>query len=97
MYFEVFLKVTIAIFAVFGVYSLMILISECVCRSQNIVISVEVDSKETAENVEHYLNEAEKLFFLRSGSEITVVLQKQYATVETLEKIEQRNLRYYIV
>ena len=97
MYFEVFLKVTIAIFAVFGVYSLMMLISEYACRSQNIVISVEVDCREVAENIEQYLSEAEKLFFLRSGSDITVILQNQYATAETLEKIEHRNIRYYVI
>lgn len=96
MYFEVFLEIVIAAFAVFGLFSLVSLIGETYFRSDNILLAVEVDTEQVASELAACLKEARDAFFLRGKSEIVVIIKRELATKELLSWLERKKIRYIV-
>lgn len=96
MCFEVVLPIIVALFAVFGVYSLLALIGETWFGSDNIAVSVEVDTSEVASNLEGYLREARRRPLSHSGG-VTVLIRREYATQALTRKLRRQHIRYYII
>ena len=96
MCFEVVLPIIVALFAVFGVYSLLALIGETWFGSDNIAVSVEVDTSEVASNLEGYLREARRRPLSHSGG-VTVLIRREHATQALTRMLRRRHIRYYIV
>lgn len=96
MYFEVFLEIVIAAFAVFGLFSLVELIGETYFRSDSVVLAVEVDSEQVARELALYVKEAREAFFLRGKSEVIVIIKNEFATEETLSWLERKKIRYVL-
>lgn len=96
MYFEVFLEIVIAAFAVFGLFSLVELIGETYFRSDSVVLAVEVDSEQVAREFALYVKEAREALFLRGKSEVIVIIKKEFATEETLSWLERKKIRYVL-
>ena len=96
MYFEVFLEIVIAAFAVFGLFSLVELIGETYFRSDCLVLAVEVDSEQVARELSSYLKEAREAFVLRGNSEVLVVIKRELATAELLAWLERKRIRYLL-
>lgn len=96
MCFEVVLQILVALFAVFGVYSLIALIGETWFGSDNIAVSVEVDTNEAAINLEDYLREAKRRPLSHSGG-VTVLIRREYATEALMRKLGRRHIRYFVI
>lgn len=96
MYFEVFLEIVIAAFAVFGLFSLVSLIGETCFRSECVVLAVEVDEEHVARELATYVKEAHDSFFLRGKSEILVIIKREFATEETLAWLNRKRIRYIV-
>lgn len=97
MYIELFLKITIAVLSVFGMYALVHLFDESFFRSDKIHMSVRVDSADVAEQIEMYLNEAKNAYLIGRKSKISVLIMENFATPELLLLLERKGIRYYIV
>ena len=96
MYFEVFLEIVIAAFAVFGLFSLVSLIGEAYFRSDSILLAVEVDTEQVASELATYVKEARDSFFLRGKSEILVIIKREFATEELLGWLTRKKMRYIV-
>ena len=97
MYFEVFLKIFVAIFAVFGFYCLVRLVGVTWFGYDNIRVTIEVDSPDTAENINTYLKEAENFCLACGGGKVAVLIRQNYNDEKLLRKLERRNIKYYII
>ncbi len=96
MYFEVFLEIVVAAFAVFGLFCLVDLVGERLFGSDNLVLAVEVDEEYVAQELDLYLREAQNACFRRGGREIVVILKERFATEETLLRLKRKKIRYII-
>ena len=96
MCFEVILQIIVAAFAVFGICSLFWLIEETWFVSDNLSVSLEVDTEEVAQNIASYLKAAERRP-LANGTRVTVLVRRRHANEQLLRFLKRRNIRYYIV
>lgn len=96
MCFEVILQIIVALFAVFGLCSLFSLIEETWFVSDNVSVSIEVDTDEVAKDIELYLREAKRRP-LANGTRVTVLIRREYAKEPLLRRLRQKKIRYYIV
>lgn len=97
MYFEVFLKILVAFFALFGFFSLVKLIWCVWFGYDNVRVTVEIDSRDTVENIDEYLSEARTLCRIRGGSDLAVMIRKEFYDEKLVKKLEKRKLRYYVI
>lgn len=97
MYVEIVLKIFTAVFTVFGLYSFAHAIEETCFRSDKIHMTVDVDSREVADQIEMYLDEAKSAYFVRGDSRISVLIMEELATKELTELLDRRHIRYHIV
>lgn len=97
MYFEVFLKIFVGIFAVFGFYCLVKLVGVTWFGYDNIRVTVDVDSPDAVENINAYIKEAEDFCLACGGGEIAVLVRREYSDEKLLRKLERRNIKYYVV
>jgi hypothetical protein len=96
MCFEVVFQILCAVFAVFGIYSLIFFVSETWFGSDNIAVCIEVDTDEVAENMEKYLKEAFRKPCSRCGG-VFVLIHRRYATESLLRKLRTKNVKYYVL
>ena len=97
MYFEVFLKIFVGVFAVFGFYCLIKLVSVTWFGYDNIRVTVEVDSPNVCENINEYLKEAEDFCLVCGGGKIAVLVNREYSNERLLRTLERKNIKYYII
>ena len=97
MYFEVFLKIFVGIFAVFGFFCLVKLVGVTWFGYDNVRVTIDIDSPDTVENINSYLNEAENLCLVCGGGEVVVLVRNEYSDEKLLKKLERRNIKYYII
>lgn len=97
MYFEVFLKIILAFFAVFGMYSLFKFVFTAVLGYENIRIVIEVDTQEVADNIEAYLREARENCLALFGKQIAVIIRREYLNEKLEKKLERRHIKYYVI
>lgn len=97
MYFEVFLKIFVGIFAVFGFYCLIKLAMVTLFGYDNIRVTIEVDSRDTAANINDFLKEAEEFCLVCGGREIAVLVKKEFADEKLFRKLERKNVKYYLI
>ena len=97
MYFEVFLKIFVGLFAVFGFYCLIKLVSVTWFGYENIRVTVEVDSPDACANINEYLKEAEDFCFVCGGRSIAVLINREYSNERLIKKLERKNIKYYII
>ena len=96
MCFEVILQIIVAAFAVFGICSLFWLMEETWFVSDNLSVSLEVDTDEVAQNISSYLKSAGRRP-LANGSRVTVLVHGKYANEPLLRFLKRRKIRYYII
>ena len=97
MYFEVFLKIFVGIFSIFGFCCLVKLVGVTWFGYENVRVTIDVDSLDTAENINLYLKEAEDFCLVCGGREIAVLVRKEFNSEKLLRKLERRNIKYYII
>ena len=97
MYFEVFLEIIISLLAFFGVYCIVKLIGVSWFGYDNIMVTVEVDSPDTANNIEEYIKEAETSCLAVGGREIAVIVQAEFYDEKLMGKLKDRKIRYYVI
>ena len=97
MYFEVFLKIFVCLFAIFGFYCLVKLVGVTWFGYDNVRVTIEVDSRETAANINAYIKEAEEFCLACGGRKIAVIVKKEFGDEKLLKKLERRNIRYYVI
>lgn len=97
MYFEVFLEIFAAIFALFGIYCLIRLVGATWFGYDNVRAAVEVDSTDTAENINSYLKEAERICLLRGGGRIAVLVRREYCSDKLIRRLKKRKIKYYVI
>ena len=97
MYFEVFLKIFVGLFAVFGFYCLIKLVSVTWFGYDNIRVTLEIDSDDTVEKLNEYLKEAEDFCLICGGGSIAVLVNREYSNEKLIRKLERRNIKYYII
>ena len=95
MCFEVIFQIVLALFAVFGIRSLLAMIEETWFLSDNVGVFVTVDTRDAAANIETYLREAGKVPLSRGG--VTILVEEGYADEDLLKKLKRRGLRVFIV
>ena len=96
MCFEVFLELVLIIFAVFGLFSLTLLIGESCFRSDKVVLALRVDEGHVAKELALYVKEARSSWFLRGKSPILVILKREYATEDLLGWLKKEKLAYIV-
>ena len=84
MCFEVIFQIVLALFAVFGIRSLLAMIEETWFLSDNVGVYVTVDTRD-----------AGKVPLSRGG--VTILVEEGYADEELLKKLKRRGLRVFIV
>ena len=97
MYFEVFLEIIVAFLAFFGVFCLVKLVGTVWFGYDNVCVTIEVDSKDTVEHIEDYINEAKNTCLVWGGREIAVLVKNKYRDDELLRKLEGKRIKYYFV
>lgn len=97
MYFEVFFKIFVGAFAVFGFCCLVKFVGATWFGYDNIRVALEVDSEDTSKNINEYLKEAETMCLACGGGKIAVLVRKEYNSEKLLRKLERRNVKYYII
>ena len=97
MYFEVFFEILVALFALFGFFSLVKLIGAVWFGYDNIRVALEVDSKDSVENIEEYIAEAKELCLMRGGRQIAVIIRREYFDELLIKKLEKSRVKYYVV
>lgn len=97
MYVEIVLKIFTAVFTVFGLYAFARAIEETCFRSDKIHMTIDVDSKEVADQIEMYLDEAKSACFLCKSGRISVLIMEELATKELVGLLDRRHIRYHIV
>ena len=97
MYFEVFFQILLALFALFGFFSLVKLIGAMWFGYDNIRVALEIDSKDSAENIEEYIAEARELCLMRGGRQIAVIVRREYFDDTLIKKLEKGRIKYYVI
>ncbi len=97
MYFEVFLEIVLVSFAVFGLFSLVILIGEVCFGSEDLVLALRVKDQHVAEMLECYVREAKGSWFRRRSRRLLVIIDQSLATEERLAWLAEKNIEYFIV
>lgn len=98
MYFEVIFKVILALFAVFGIYSLICIIAQSSFSGTNICVALEIRSIEDILELDVYLEEASSLCFLKNTSRVLILLGKDLSeNAEAVESIKEKHLDFVIV
>ena len=97
MYFKVFLEILVAFFALFGVYSLVKLMSVVWFGYDNVRVVVEVDGRDAVQNIDEYLHEARDLCLMRGGRELAVVIRKELFDEKLAEKLDKKRIKYYVI
>ena len=73
MCFEVVFQILIAIFAIFGVFSLAKVVEETWFESDNIAVCLLVNSFEVSNNIEYYLKEIFRKPLSRGGGVVVLI------------------------
>ena len=94
---DVFVKIMIAVFAVFGLYAFAYLVNLLCFENQNIKIMLLVDSSTVCNEIEWYLDEVKSAGFFFGRKRISAIVMEKYATEELLSKLEKRKVPYQIV
>ena len=97
MCFEVFLKIFVAVFSLFGAFCLIRLVFVTWFGYDNVRVAVEVDSAQTAENIGEYVKEAETLCLLRGGGMIAVIIRREFYDEKLVKWLERRKIKIYVV
>lgn len=97
MCFEVFLKIFVAVFSLFGAFCLIRLAFVTWFGFDNVRVAIEVDSTETAENISEYIREAEALCLLRGGGRIAVIVKREFCNDKLVKRLERRKIKIYVV
>ena len=97
MYFKVFLEIIVAIFAFFGFFCLIKIIGVIWFGYDNVRVALEVDTHDTAENIEEFLREAETTCLAWGGREIAILVRSEFADERLMKKLERRHVKYYII
>ena len=97
MYFEVFFQILVALFALFGFFSLIKIVWSVWFGYDNVRVALEVDSRDSAENIEEYIAEAKELCLMRGGRQIAVIVRREYFNEILIKKLEKSRVKYYVV
>ena len=97
MCFEVFLKIFVALFAVFGFYCFVKLISLTCFGYDNVRVTIDVDSVDTVENINDYLKEAENFCLVCGGGKVAVLIRREFSDEKLIRKLDRRKIKYYII
>lgn len=97
MYFEAFLEIILAFFAVFGVYSLCKFVLAVILGYDNIRIVLEVDTQEVADNIDAYLKEARENCLALFGKKIAVIVRREFLSERLVRKLERKQIKYYVI
>lgn len=98
MYFEVIFKVILALFAVFGVYSLICIIAQSVFGGDNICVALEIRRMDDFFDLDLYLEDATSLCFLKNTGRVIILLDKELSeNEEVVGAIKDKNLDFIIV
>ena len=96
MCFGVILPIIVAFFAVFGLYSLFVLVEETWFASDNISICLTIDTADAVQNFECFLREAKRRSLSRQG-QIIVLVRREFVSEAMLDKFRRRHIYYYVV
>ena len=77
MYFEVILNIFLSLFAVFGVYCIICIISQTFMRSDNISVAVFLWDEDDFFDLDIHLEDASSLCFLRNTARRTVLVERK--------------------
>ena len=97
MCFEVFLKIFVAVFSLFGAFCLIRLAIVTWFGYDNVRAAIEVDSAQTAENIDEYIKEAESICLLRGGGRIAVIIRREFYDEKLVKRLERRKIKIYVV
>lgn len=97
MYFEVFFEILVALFALFGFFCLIKLIGVIWFGYDNVRVALEVDSRDSAENIDEYIAEAKELCLVRGGRQIAVIVGREYFDEALSKRLEKGRVKYYVV
>ncbi len=97
MYIELFLKITVAVFAIFGLYAFLHLLWASLLRSDRIKTMLCVDSEEIAGRIDVYLEEAKNACSFFEKSDVIAVIMEKYANDPLLSRMRDMGIRYYVV
>lgn len=97
MCFEVFLKIFVAVFSLFGAFCLIRLAIVTWFGYDNVRAAIEVDSAQTAENIDEYIKEAESICLLRGGGRIAVIIRRELYDEKLVKRLERRKIKIYVV
>ena len=97
MYFKVFLEIIVAIFAFFGFFCLIKLICVVWLGYDNVRVAIEVDTQDTAKNIEDFLRDAETTCLAWGGREIAILVRSEFADERLIKKLERKHVKYYII
>ncbi len=95
MCFGVILPIFLALFAVFGLYQVMVLIGETWFGSNNISVCIYVDTAEVLRNFDTYLREAHRKPMARSGG-VVVWIASPFATESFLNRLRRENILFVV-
>lgn len=92
---EIVIGVLFAMFAVFGMICVVRLIVECCFPMDQIVMALEIRTKEDADALDMLMQEARSAFFRRGGTRIVILLSEELTeNGEIPEKMEEVLDRY---
>jgi hypothetical protein len=97
MYFEVFLEIFVAFFAFFGLLCLVKLIGVVWFGYDNVRVTIEIDSYDSAKNIEEYIKEAQTSGFFWGGNEIAVLVRSKYYDEELAQRLERKRVKYFVI
>lgn len=97
MYFEAFLEIILALFAVYGVYSLYRFVFSVILGYDNIRIVLEVDTKEVADNIDAYLKEARENCLALFGKQVAVIIRRDLLSEGLIKKLDRKRIKYYVI
>ena len=97
MYFEVFLEIVLVSFAVFGLFSFVILMGELCFGSDEMLLAIRVEEAHVADMLELYVREARRSWFRRADRRLLVIIGASFATKERLAWLDEEKIEYLIV
>ncbi|MBO5416348.1 MAG: hypothetical protein J6A83_06940 [Clostridia bacterium] len=97
MYLRATVEIIAALFAVFGLYSAVRLITQKLFGSEKIFLVVEIKERADAENAYMLIREAMSAFLVTSSCRVAVIVSPELSENETLLRaVELWGVEYYI-
>ncbi len=98
MYFDLIFKILLAIFAAFGVLSLVKCLANLAKRDENVGIYVRIMTQKNADDAEMLLHEASRARFFGGCGKINVLISKNLEDISGIvEKLKNFEVDFYIV